>query len=137
MISNREDALIIIEFLQSIKERTGIIKTKWVMTDDAPQFYTAWRAVFGNHDTKKILCAWHVDRSWRNALREQISSKASQVEVYHQLRVLLHETKESHFRVLLQEVLTYIQKHHKKFYAYFNTRYCTRLNEWSSCYRTK
>ena len=100
--------MIIIEFLNSLKKRTGPINSKWIMTDDAPQFYNAWIAVFGNNKTQKLLCAWHVDRSWRNALRDNIQSKSSQMEVYQQLITLLQETEESHFRVLLQEFLSFL-----------------------------
>ena len=49
MLCNREDSMIIIEFLNSLKKRTGPIKSKWIMTDDAPQFYNAWIAIFGNN----------------------------------------------------------------------------------------
>ena len=137
MLSNREDSMIIIEFLNSLKKRTGPINSKWIMTDDAPQFYNAWIAVFGNNKTQKLLCAWHVDRSWRNALRDNIQSKSSQMEVYHQLRTLLQETEESHFRVLLQEFLSFLKDNHKKFYTYFNNTYCTRIDQWGSFNRSE
>ncbi len=71
MISNREDSLMIIEFFKKLKERVGIISPLWFMSDDAEQFFTAWKAVFGHGQTKKLLCAWHVDRAWR-ALRDSI-----------------------------------------------------------------
>ncbi len=39
MISNRQDELINIEFLEAIKRRTGSIHPRWFMTDDAEQFF--------------------------------------------------------------------------------------------------
>ena len=109
MVSNREDSLMVVEFLHAIKERCGTIRAKWFMSDDAEQFFTAWRATFGDQETKKILCAWHVDRAWRHALLEHIPNKDNQITVYHHLQVLLQETKEAQFRLRLQKFLTYIK----------------------------
>ncbi len=59
MVSNKEDSLVVVEFLRAVKERCGMLNTKWFMSDDAD---TAWRATFGDQQTRKLLCAWHVDR---------------------------------------------------------------------------
>ena len=37
MVSNREDSLLVVEFLCAIKERCGTIKAKWFMSDNAKQ----------------------------------------------------------------------------------------------------
>ena len=133
MVSNREDCLVVIAFLRTVRERCGMLDTKWFMSDDAEHF-TAWRATFGDQKTQK-LCAWHVDRAWRNALHDHVTGKESQVTIYHHLRVLLQETEEAHFRARLQEFLTFLKEKHPRFYTYFNTNYCSRLDQWSSCYR--
>ena len=39
MISNRKDSLILIQFLQAIKERVGSLSPTWFMSDDAEQFF--------------------------------------------------------------------------------------------------
>ncbi len=137
MISNREDKMVIIEFLNAVKCRTGIIQAKWVMSDDAPQFYNAWISVFGNHSTQKLLCAWHVDRSWRTALRDTIPSTEHQMEVYHHLQSLLHEIEEGKFRALLQRFLSLVQHKTYRFYTYFKTHYCSRIEQWASYNRVK
>ena len=118
-MSNRQDTFVTMEFLKLIWDRTGNINPRLFMTDDAEQFFTAWRASFGDGTTTKLLCLWHVDRSWRKALQEHIVDKVKQVEVYHQLRILLNETEEAKFRVILQEFLTHVQEHHGKLYTYF------------------
>ncbi len=89
------------------------------MADDAEQFFSAWKATFGDEGTTKLLCTWHVDRAWRKALQQHIEEKKKQVEVYHQLRTLLMETQEAKFRVMLQEFLTCIKEHCDKFHSYF------------------
>ena len=47
MISNREDTLVIVEFLKSIKSRVGDLKAEYFMSDEAEQFFNAWQGVFG------------------------------------------------------------------------------------------
>ncbi len=105
------------------------------MTDDAEQFFSAWKAIFGEAGTTKLLCTWHVDRAWRKALQQHIEEKEKQVEVYHQLRTLLMESQEAKFRDMLQEILTYIKEHYDKFHSYFQHNYTNRLKQWASCHR--
>ena len=85
-----------------------MIHPHWLMSDDAEQYYSAWTYVFDIGGTKKVLCAWHVDRAWRKGLILHIKLQTKRIEIYHQLRILLAERTESQFRVMLQEFLTYI-----------------------------
>ena len=135
MLSNKEDALMLIIFFQAIKDRVGEIKADFFMSDMAEQFFTAWKAVFKTNSMKKLICVWHVDRAWRNGVREHITSKVEQTEIYHQLRILLMESCESEFRVLLQEFLTYVQVNYPSFYAYFRDTYCNKVPQWAACHR--
>ena len=61
-LSNRTDLTLLLSFFKSIKNRTGVIIPKWIMTDDADQYYSAWVGVFGL-GPQKLLCMWHVDRA--------------------------------------------------------------------------
>lgn len=138
MLSNREDVLMLMVFFQALKERVGPIHPQWIMSDMAEQYFTAWKATFDNSDesdTKKLVCAWHVDKAWRNTLRERITNKVKQTEVYHQLRMLLLEPDVSEFRVLLQHFLTHTKIHFPSFFTYFKDNYCTILHQWAACYR--
>jgi len=137
MISNREDTLTIVEFLQAMKSRTGTIVANHIMTDDAPQFYNAWVSVFGKHNTQKLLCAWHVDRAWRSALRETTKNTTHQMEIYHHLQSLLHEIEEGKFRATLQRFLALIQHLSNSFLTYFKTNYCGRIEQWASFNRLR
>ena len=135
LICNREDAICLVEFFKAIKERTGDIKPNWFMSDDAGQFYNAWVAVFGDFGMHKLICAWHLDRSWRNALREHVRNNADQADIYYHLRTLLMENNEAKFRVMLQEFLTYLKSKNDAYFKYFKDNYCTRVQQWASCYR--
>ncbi len=137
MLSNREDSMVLIEFFKVIKQRVGSLSPSWFMSDDAEQFFTAWRAVFGDNETKKLLCAWHVDRAWRRALREHIPNKSNQIETYHQLRLLLTECEEQKFRLIYQHFITYISLNEKKFFKYFHMNYNNRPEQWASAFRPR
>ena len=101
-ITNHEDTAILIQYMKAMKEKISSLSPQWFMSDDADQFFNAFRAVFGKGQTNKVLCAWHLDRSWRGALRQHVKQNAKRVEIYHFLRVLLIEREEPEFRVKLQ-----------------------------------
>ena len=96
-ISNKEETKTLTLFFAAIKAASGPLNPKWFMSDDADQFYNAWKAAFGVEGCSKLLCVWHVDRSWRRALQDKVPNITRRIEVYHHLRVLLHETVEAKF----------------------------------------
>ena len=63
MLSNREDTISLIPFFEAIKGNSSVITPSWFMSNDADNYINAWKAVFNEGDTKKILCAWHIDRT--------------------------------------------------------------------------
>ena len=131
-VANREDATILVELLKSIKERTGPLQPRWFMSDDANQYFNAWKGVFGAKETSKLLCAWHVDRAWRTALNQHVRTQQARNEIYHQLRILLMENKEATFRQLLQQFLSFVDASETAFSKYFEEHYCNRPSEWAS-----
>ena len=106
-ISNREDKLAIIEILQAIKEKTGLIAPNWVMSDDAEWFLLAWTTAFDKNSTQKLLCAWHIDRAWRQATYIHVQESQDQVEVYHHLQLLQSQKDIPEFQLLLQKFSTF------------------------------
>ena len=135
LLANREDSTVLMEFLKEVRRTSGYLAPKWFMSDDADQFFNAWSGVFGKKGTKKILCSWHVDRSWRKAILLHIKDKETQIQVYHHLRILLTERVESQFRVYLQQFLTIIQGTSAEFLQYFRKHYCSKTEQWALCYR--
>ena len=89
------------------------------MSDDADQFFNAFKAVFGSTGTKKVLCAWHIDRSWRRALRQHIGANDRRIEIYHYLRVLLMESDQAAFRVQLQQFLTFLDENNENGFLHY------------------
>ena len=45
------------------------------MSDDAEQYWNSWSSIYGNTETKKLLCKWHIDRAWRKGLTEHVSKQ--------------------------------------------------------------
>ena len=82
-ITNREDTVILIQYMKAIREKVHSLSPQWFMSDDADQFFNAFRAVFGNEGTRKVLCAWHIDRCWRGALRQHVKDNNRRIEIYH------------------------------------------------------
>lgn len=134
-LCNRTDMYILIDFLMAVKENIGSITPRWVMTDDAEQYYKAWVAVFGL-GPHKLLCTWHVDRAWRNAIKS-IKNKEKAALVYHNVRVLLEESNPEVFQPMLAQTLDKFKEcpETEEFGNYFITHYSKRTQEWAACYR--
>lgn len=49
----------------------GQINAEYAMTDDAPAYFNAWSAVF-DRTGQKLLCNWHVKKSWNNVSHDII-----------------------------------------------------------------
>ena len=105
------------------------------MTDLAEQFYTAWVAAFANRPNK-LLCVWHVDRAWRENIR-QLKDPELEATVYHNLRLLLEETDKQKFEILLQQTIKEFKTSSitATFGKYFETHYAKTKEQWAACYR--
>ena len=134
-ITTREDMSMIKYFLSSLKKKTGAISPSVFMSDDANQYWNAWSSVFDSSNTRKVLCAWHVDRAWRKALQEHVVEVETRIELYHHLRVLQSELDETKFQLLLQQFTSLAAANHSRFYEYFSRFYGNRTEQWASCYR--
>ena len=102
-ITNKGDTAVLIEFLSSVCTRCGMVCPLWFMSDMAEQYYLAWVSVFDS-TLRKLLCTWHVDRAWQEALQQHVTGVEKQAAVYSKLRVLLEETDKVKFTSLLGKV---------------------------------
>ena len=134
-LSNHEDKTVLVHILCALKERCGHIIPRWFMSDMAQQYNNAWKEVFEVNNTTYLWCAWHVDRAWRDGLKRYFHEKEQQRDVYHQLRVLMMETDKAKFRTLLTKFLTLYHSNSPAFTEYFNSFYCSHIEQWAMCYR--
>ena len=135
-LSNHEDTTFMSVFFEAIKRNSGQVTANWFMSDLANQYYNAWVGVMKHHPTK-LLCTWHVDKAWRENIREKIKDVAVQTEVYKMLRTVLEETSEATFDDVLTKMLTQLQSDDKTtaFQRYFSSEWVPKAHEWAFCYR--
>ena len=136
-ISNREDQGLLLRFYQAIRTKVGILTPAWFMSDLAEQFYSAWIQTFGKQDPpKRLLCAWHVDKAWRENLK-QFKDDHTKVTIYHNLRLLLEETDINKFNIMLHQTLLNLRQSSTTvdFANYFERHYCRRTEQWAACFR--
>ena len=134
-IMTREDHHMLSFFLKALIKRTGLLQPAVFMSDDANQYWNSWSQVYGNNRTKKLLCAWHVDRAWRKAIQEHLPDTDARINIYHHLRVILMEQQSETFQFLLQKFLSMLTDSHPDFYAYFLKQYAGRAEQWAACHR--
>ena len=79
---------------------------------------------------------WHVDRAWRENIR-QLKDSQLQATIYHNLRLLLEETNQQSFEILLKETLDQLKQSSltASFAKYFETHYVSKKEQWAACYR--
>ena len=135
MISNKEDGVTLKEFLRSLLKHTGPITTDYFMSDDAEQYYSSWKEVYGSQ-AKKLLCTWHVDKAWRSNL-QTISSIEKKTEVYCCLRTILQTLNVADFRKTMQQAISWMLSDPdlEEFGKYFQTYYSKRCEQWAYCHR--
>ena len=134
LISNRESENVLKHFFTSIRERCGEVKTDVFMSDDANAYYNAWAATFPQ-PSKKLLCSWHVDRSWRRKLNEHIKDREAVAEVYAAMKRIQNEVNEAAFRRSMQQFIAWVTTLSSSFAQYFQKQYAGRTKEWASCFR--
>lgn len=137
-ISNCKDTKTWTIFFQKMKELDDInnLVPKVFMSDDDDSFYNAWKIVFGPVQYR-LLCTWHVDRSWRNQLQIKISNVEKRALVYKALRVLLQCTKVEEFESMLKGFMEELiaDQETRSFGEYFRSYYIARQSTWAYCHR--
>ena len=134
-LANQVDAAMLREFLKPLRARVGPMNPDIFMSDMADQFFTAWIGVFGVGETKHLYCTWHVDKAWWKGLNVNVEAKQDRIELYHHLRILLQETDEAAFQVLLQQFLSHLLERFPQFNVYFNETYVPCTSKWAFCFR--
>jgi hypothetical protein len=134
-LSNKVDITILEIFFTKIKERIGVLKPNIFMSDDFPSYYNAWAKVMIAVN-KQLLCTWHVDKNWRQALTK-IAPKEKKIAVYKYARALMEETNVDTFHELLKTFLKELEMDPEThlFYKYFLSTYAQRYKLWAFCFR--
>ena len=78
-------------FFKMVKRNIGAVSPNWFMSDTATQFYESFVAV-NECSPKQLMRTWHVDKAWKEEIREKIKSFEVQGQVYKSLRTVLEQT---------------------------------------------
>ncbi|XP_026464645.1 uncharacterized protein LOC113367234 [Ctenocephalides felis] len=134
--SNRQDEFMCKIFFEEIYKVVGILKTKVFMTDDAPAYFNAWSSVMGVPQ-HKLLCSWHVSRSWKRSVSNKILNREKREVIYQKLIELKMILDEDDFWSNLNSYLNELEKDDdaKLFVKYFKKFYYSRATTWAYCYR--
>ena len=136
-LRTHEDETFLKILYKCVQENLGkTMQSDWLMSDSAPQFYNAFVAVTKTQP-KPFLCSWHVDKAWREALREKVKDFAVEADVYKRLRTLVEEPDMDEYNrgldLLLEQLAT--TEKTKEFYSYFLREWATKKEQWAVCYR--
>ena len=136
-LSNHDNFHFMKVFFEKIKESTGPISPVWFMSDTATQFFEAFS--FVNECTpKQFICTWHVDKAWKEELRQKIKNFEIQGIVYKSLRTILEQTDQLAFEDYLAELNKRLNSSQetKAFGEYFFTYWVPKKTQWCYAYRT-
>ncbi|XP_049801665.1 uncharacterized protein LOC126236412 [Schistocerca nitens] len=136
-LSTHTDTRSMQVFFEQIKKCIGNIKTKVFMSDDCDCYYSAWSVVMG-HSEHRLLCTWHVDRTWRRNICAKVNGNAMlKSTVYKALKTLHLQTDREKFSELLDGFLTWCAEEEgtEEFGKYFKDRYSWRAHMWAYSYR--
>ena len=138
-LSNHEDFTTMVIFFNEIKKNSGVIHSNFVMTDMAEQYFNAWVGVMGDPRPAKLLCTWHVDKAWKENLREKIGNIEVENEVYKMLRTVLEQTSVRQFENCLNGLQNRLAlgSGTKRFLDYFEKEWAKKPRQWAYCYRAK
>lgn len=136
IFSNRHDSALLSIALTAIKNCGVNVSPKTFMSDDDNTFYNAWRKVFAETENR-LLCTWHVERSWKKKLNELCSNHEDQKLIYERLTCVLTETDEEAFKRLLPSFVDFLKSKASMsdFALYFVSNYANRPKMWAYCYR--
>ncbi|XP_077542029.1 uncharacterized protein LOC144154804 [Haemaphysalis longicornis] len=140
LIRNRTNGKTLKAFFESLKLATGAITSDVFMSDDAIEYYDAWKSVMGQ-PVHRLLCTWHVDKNWREKIHSLVPGNELQAAVYKAVRVLMTCTDQDEFQSLLQGFIELEENEPalEDFMQYFSRYYAApgRLQLWPYCYRLR
>uniref|UniRef100_A0A914W8R0 Zinc finger PHD-type domain-containing protein n=1 Tax=Plectus sambesii TaxID=2011161 RepID=A0A914W8R0_9BILA len=106
---NAESEEELVPLFEGIKSRCGQLAPRIFMSDMAPAFFNAFTTVYGDATAvKKLVCAFHVMKSWRKRLYLDEHDASRRTKILLNLRVLTRwATREKfvqHLTALLSEL---------------------------------
>ena len=111
--TNHEDYLFLKHFLRDFRKHCGKISCNAFMSDDASQYFQAWSSVMvdpGDVAPAKLLCAWHVTRSFEKNIIAKLKTAKEREFAFHHLKTIMCELDENTSQQLLTSFRNQIKK---------------------------
>nr|XP_037276048.1 uncharacterized protein LOC119168836 [Rhipicephalus microplus] len=105
-ITNRTDEKGMAIFFESVRSKTGRISVDIFITHDASSFYNAWTEVMGCPE-HRVLCTWHVRKTWRQTLNQHTQNKKLKASVYREFQKVMDNPYERVFQLDLKNFLAW------------------------------
>ncbi|KAF1766889.1 hypothetical protein GCK72_006847 [Caenorhabditis remanei] len=109
-----------------LKDLFPEFRPSFFMTDEASCFWNGYSAVFDNSGTRKVICRWHVYRSWKKKATQLLKGDLLS-ETMQSLNEVLREPRQEKVMHRLLSMLTRLdlakEKGADEFSAYFRTYY--------------
>jgi hypothetical protein len=135
MLTNRNDAIVLEVFLDSIKKKAGVLAPNSLMTDMQPSFFNAFNEVMGQPKCW-LWCIWHVFEKWRQH-QKKVPVKDKRKRLMKELYQLTQETDKHLFEQALEKFLHNSDPDLKTFIEYFQKYYVPHVQHWAYCYRVR
>ncbi|KAL1430407.1 hypothetical protein MTO96_015004 [Rhipicephalus appendiculatus] len=105
-ITNRTDEKAMATFFESVRSKTGRIRADIFITHDASSFYNAWSEVMGR-PRHRLLCTWHVRKTWRETVNNHIKNKKLKASVYKEFQKVMDTPYEGACQLFLDNFLVW------------------------------
>lgn len=83
------------------------------MSDNAPHFFNSWVEEFDSCNMRKLICHWQVYQDWKRELTKKFKDEEITLSVYHKQYLLLEQTDEYKFNILLSQTAKMLEKNPK------------------------
>ena len=134
-LSEHENESTIAAFLNCVFKLVGKINCEFFMSDDAHQYYNAWKRI--NGDATKILCSWHVYKNWKQQVKKIVKNPKKQEEILKELIGIRDapdiDTAKSKLNSLIRDLES--KQSTKEFAKYIKSYYLKRMDQWLYCCR--
>ena len=136
-ISSSVDAVAFKKLFSVIREHTGVIETRFFMSDDYPAYYAAWSSLMGSA-ANRLLCTWHVLNNWSKNMNK-ISDLGMRDDVMGRMKEILKITSVDEFEIEYARYCKYLDDNEatKNCALYLRENYTPRRKNWAYCYRPR
>eukprot|EP00081_Caenorhabditis_elegans_P014695 NP_494132.1 Uncharacterized protein CELE_F52C6.14 [Caenorhabditis elegans] len=140
LLSSSTTSAEVAVFFQKVKELYPEFRPAFFMSDEANCFWNGFSAVFDSTHTKKVLCRWHLLRSWCKKAKElMMSDKDLLDKTTRALRELIREPRQDRLIHRILSLLTELDESGnakaKQFSDYFMKYQYNRIGQWSTTSR--